>query len=152
MMLRNLSLVILLLASSNALLLRGGTLRKLGSGSGENTGDCGGKISGETLDAFGLGADFNCTMYADKSEFDCVATDASLLSPQSTCFTTEECRAQDLSWSCFYVPNVLSGPAGLPLASCGTRESIAASVDTGKVMGVALSVPKEICIKDIAIP
>lgn len=151
MMIRLITLT-LLLACSNALLLRGVNpddskkQRKLKSNDNNESG-CGGKLSQETMDLFGI-SDLDCTELVRQ---DPVCVDAPRLSPDSTCSTTEECRAQNFDWSCFFVPGV-NGPTGLPVAACGTREAIASVVDTGKGIGVDFNVPKEICIQDIAIP
>lgn len=141
----------LLLASSNASLLRGfggvenkdEKQRRLGSGSGDDTG-CGQKLSEETMIAFGLDPNMNCTALS-KTDYDCVPlSQVPQLSVESTCDSSEDCDVEDES--CFYVPNQV-GPVGLPIAHCNTREGAAADVDG---ITVDLNVPKQIC-EDIAI-
>lgn len=167
-MMFRLALVALLVASSNASLLRGGTRGmkhdrqermlkgKKPKEQGDNrddttTGGCGTKLNAETMVAFGLDPNMDCDEIAgdQRDDYGCIPT-PSQLSTTSDCVKTEECSSQNSLWSCFVVPGV-NGPAGLPVGHCGTRQSVAANVDTGKGIGVAESVPKQIC-PNIAIP
>ena len=150
----------LLLASSNALLLRGNggvnreetkkKERKLKSGDGG--GLCGTKVSAETLIAFGLDPNFDCAALS-RSDYACVSiSDLNGAVPDptlSTCVTSEDCT---LPSNCYYLPNP-GGTASAPAANCfATREDAAdwvALQPDGQP--VNLDVPKEIC-RELQIP
>jgi hypothetical protein len=150
-----LALLLLLASASNASLLRGKDHRELKKGdnkggAGENkddstvTGGCGTKLSAETMVAFNLDPAMDCAgMNAVRDDFGCVDS-PDPLDPISECTDPAPCKDKDPTWSCFFIPGLYTGP-GIPIAKCGTREGIAAEVDTGKGIGVDISVPKEIC-------
>ena len=141
----------LFLAGSNASLLRGsGGVENEGEKkrrlTGDDAGGCGQKLAAETMIAFGLDPLMNCTEIA-RTDYGCVPlSDVPPLDPISKCTSSATCTSPN---SCFYVPNQV-GPAGLPVASCNTREGAAADVDG---VSVNENVPKEICRDlEIAIP
>lgn len=170
MMLR-LALVALLLAASNASLLRGGVggmkhdqeerilkeknpKEEKGDKRDDTTGGCGIKLSAETMAAFGLPPNMDCNAIAaeQRDDYGCIAL-PSQIDSSSQCTTTNMCRNMDPTWACYCVPvlSTTGGPAGPPVCNCGTRQGIASVQDTGKGIGVDESVPKELC-SDIAIP
>lgn len=150
----------LLLASSNASFLRLHGIRSVKQDEDKprklKTGgdtDCGGKLSTETLIAFGLDPSFSCTALADRSDIPCV-TIAELNNvnpdPISTCRVSEDCTAPS---NCYWLPNP-AGPTGAPVANCFIDRETATEWPALQPDGepVGETVPKEICREGIVIP
>ena len=150
----------LLLASSNALLLRGNggvnreetkkKERKLASPDGAG-GGCGKKLSAETMIAFGLDPLMNCTAIA-RSDIPCVTiAELNNLVPAdgSTCTTSEDCT---LPSNCYYLPNP-GGPTSQPVANCFVDRAAAADWVALQPDGEPVNedVPKEIC-RELQLP
>jgi hypothetical protein len=153
MLFRLVTLSILLVSSNASLLLRGNgdvnreerKERKLKSGDGSTRG-CGTKLSAETMIAFGLDPNMNCTEIS-RSDIPCVPiTDLNGIVPDpalSTCVTSEDCASP---MNCFYLPNP-GGTASQPAANCFVDRAAAADWVALQPDGepVNLDVPKEIC-------